>query len=926
MHKFLLLIVLFTAFSVCAQQSAKRPLTFEDYSSWKTLENQQISHNGKVITYEINPQKGDGMLVVHNADTKHTVKRATEAQISPENNFVVFRIKQPEDTIRKARLNKVKDDEIPGDSLGIFVFSHDSVALFPDVKSFQIPGKGAEWIAFTRKVPEKKDSLNGKETKGKHPEQPGDLLVLFHVQSGDTLMFDHVTEYFYPKEGNHLYFISQHKDSVHTYSTIRVFHSSTGEAETLFASDGWSRKAVSDYPGNQYVFLHSVDTVEEKTYALYYGITGEREAEVLVNGYTSGIPVGWVPGEHGDLYFSADGSKLYLGTAESPVPEPKDTLLEEEKPKLDVWHWQDMTLQPQQKIELEKEKKRTYLSVYHLDLDRFIQLADIHMKNVTTLRKGNGKVALGSDETPYQRASSWTGEQNRDYYLIDLESGIRWQMVTNNANTHLSPGGRFVVWYDDDDSSYYARSTQPEHSEKVPLTRMIPVSFYNERHDTPSDPRPYGIAGWAPDDQFVFLYDRYDIWKIDPSGRRVPVNVTKAFGRRNKTRLRYLRLDREEEFIPVNKPVILEAFDERTISSGFFKTTLNEVKDPEWLLMDTYSFSRPQKAKEADRLIWTKENVKTFPDVWVSDLTFGKPTKLSEANPQQDEYNWVDVEMVEWTSFTGEDLRGLLYKPENFDPGKKYPTVVYFYERSSETLHHHTIPYPSRSTINKTFYCSNGYLVFVPDITYETGYPGESAYNAIVSGVYHLMATYPFVDQEHIGLQGQSWGGYQTVYLITRTDLFVAAMGGAPVSNMTSAYGGIRWASGMSRMFQYEHTQSRIGGSLWEKPLLYIENSPVFYAPKIETPLLMMHNDDDGAVPWYQGIEMFVALRRLDKPVWMLSYNGEPHNLKDTSWANRVDLSKRMFQFFNHYLKRKPMPEWMKKGIPATEKGKTLGY
>ncbi len=258
--------------------------------------------------------------------------------------------------------------------------------------------------------------------------------------------------------------------------------------------------------------------------------------------------------------------------------------------------------------------------------------------------------------------------------------------------------------------------------------------------------------------------------------------------------------------------------------------------------------------------------------------------------------------------------------------GKSTQTIVYYYERMSESLHQYYRPSPSRSIINKSFYPSNGYIVFIPDITYKIGYPGQSAYNSIVSGISNLVANYSFIDKNKIGLQGQSWGGYQTAYLITQTDMFAAAMGGAVVSNMTSAYGGIRWASGMSRMFQYEHTQSRIGGTLWEKPLLYIENSPIFYAPKVNTPFLTMHNDNDGAVPWYQGIEFFVALRRLNKPVWMLTYNGEPHNLKAGSWANRVDLSTRMFSFFNHYLKGKPMPEWMEKGVPAVDKGENLGY
>jgi dipeptidyl aminopeptidase/acylaminoacyl peptidase len=316
-------------------------------------------------------------------------------------------------------------------------------------------------------------------------------------------------------------------------------------------------------------------------------------------------------------------------------------------------------------------------------------------------------------------------------------------------------------------------------------------------------------------------------------------------------------------------------------------------------------------------------NFNEYPDLWMSGLDFGDPKKLTTANPQQNDYNWGTVELIQWTSADGVELDGLLYKPENFDPGKKYPMVVYFYERYSDRLHSHNTPRPSRSTVNFTFYASNGYLVFVPDIVYKNGFPGQSAYNSIVSGTLKLIEN-PWVDAGRIGIQGQSWGGYQVAYLVTQTNMFAAAMAGAPVSNMTSAYGGIRWGSGMSRMFQYEGSQSRLGGTLWEKPWRYIENSPVFFADKVETPLLMMHNDEDGAVPWYLGIEYFVALRRLNKPVWMLTYNGAPHNLKRR--ADCKDLSIRMLQFFDHYLKDAPAPVWMEYGIQAVDKGKKMGY
>jgi dipeptidyl aminopeptidase/acylaminoacyl peptidase len=682
---------------------------------------------------------------------------------------------------------------------------------------------------------------------------------------------------------------------------------------------------VSSETGDKYAFLFSQDTIKEKVYSLYLGAEGSTPAKI-VDGYSQGIPVGWSPSEHGNIYFSEDATKLYFGTAESPEPEPKDTLLDEEKPKLDIWNWQDLKLQPQQKAELEKEKKRTYLAVWYLGLNRCVQLADLMIEQVSPIQKGNGDIALGADETPYLRSSGWTGKQSRDYYLIDLQSGIKREVITDKTYVRLSPQGKYVVWYEPADSSYYAKSTDVNVLDIVPLTKMVPISFFDEKNDKPMDSAPYGIAGWSQDDRFVYIYDRYDIWKIDPSGGRVPVCITKAFGRRNSTRLRYVQLDSELQYIPSNQPLLLSAFDERTMSQGFFSTDFSAVKDPELLVMDKFYFANIKKAKEADKILWSKQNVSIFPDLWTSDLKFENTRKMSEANAQQKDFIWPKVIMVDWNSFSGEELKGLLYLPENLDPNKKYPVIVYFYEKNSELIYRHQQPSPSHSTINKTLYCSNGYLVFVPDITYKTGYPGQSAYNAIVSGTQYLINNFPFVDKERIGLQGQSWGGYQTAYLITQTDMYAAAMAGAPVSNMTSAYGGIRWESGVSRMFQYEHQQSRIGGSLWDKPLHYIENSPLFYAPKVNTPLLMMHNDNDGAVPWYQGIEFFVALRRLNKPVWMLTYNDEPHNLKTTSWANRVDLSTRMFQFFNHYLKGKPMPAWMEKGVPAIEKGKNPGY
>jgi dipeptidyl aminopeptidase/acylaminoacyl peptidase len=295
---------------------------------------------------------------------------------------------------------------------------------------------------------------------------------------------------------------------------------------------------------------------------------------------------------------------------------------------------------------------------------------------------------------------------------------------------------------------------------------------------------------------------------------------------------------------------------------------------------------------------------------------------LAATNAQQNEYNWGTAELFTWKAYTGKLTEGILYKPENFDATKKYPMIVYFYERNNQTLYNYVPPTPTASRLNISFFVSRGYVVLVPDIWYKKGYPGQGAYDYILSGT-RAVVKQGYIDSTKIGLQGQSWGGYQIAHLITRTNLYAAAWAGAPVVNMTSAYGGIRWGPGMNRQFQYEKTQSRIGATLWEKPNLYIENSPLFHLPKVTTPLVIMANDADDAVPWYQGIEFYTALRRLGKKVWMLNYNNEAHNLVERK--NRKDIQIREQQFFDYLLKgEKPAP-WIANGVPATMKGRDWG-
>ena len=446
------------------------------------------------------------------------------------------------------------------------------------------------------------------------------------------------------------------------------------------------------------------------------------------------------------------------------------------------------------------------------------------------------------------------------------------------------------------------------------------VHFEQETWSRPSDPGPWGIAGWTKDDRSVLINDRFDIWEIDHAGVRPAVVLTDSAGRRDSTTFRLIDVDRsdnDDRFIDTTKPVWLSAFDENTKASGYYRARLTGRRPPEKVVMDDVRYGPPSKARNAEVYLTTRSTFVEFPNLWVGP-SLTSLTKVSDANPWQKEYNWGTAELVSWLSADGIPLQGILFKPEDFDSTKKYPMISYFYEELSDGLHGYSAPRPG-SSINVTHYVSNGYLIFEPDIYYEMGHPGPSAFKSIVPGVQMLLAR-GYVDPKKLGLQGHSWGGYQTSYLITQTNMFSAAEAGAPVANMTSAYGGIRWGTGINRAGQYESGQSRIGKSIWEGQNLYIQNSPLFWLDRVNTPLLILHDDMDDAVPWYQGIELYVGMRRLGKEAYLINYNNELHSPQ--SRANQKDFSVRMQQFFDTKLKGAPAPNWIVKGIPAKDKGK----
>ena len=910
--------------------SQKKILDHTVYDGWKSISSQRISNDGSWITYGIYPQEGDGYAYLYEVSSGKTdsISRGKLPVFSAGSSFWAVKIVPQADSVRVLKLKKVKKDKFPKDSLLVRDLKKGNTRAFSLVKEFTVPSEGGDIVVVkfdksavpkdTTKT-EKKDKEDKKEKDKKKFKSKGVPLMVYSPTADDSTGFEKVTEYSVAKGGEAVYVVQSTGDTAEVSVVLR-FDTKKQKVDTLFKETGKIAKISSDFNGSQFAFLFSPDTTDAKVYRLYYGNAKENSHVMAADTLIAGLPEDWSVLEKGSLYFSKDGRKLFFGAGNRPKPEPKDTLTEDEKVHVDIWSWQDKEVQPMQKKRLSKEKDRAYLCVYNVKEKKIVQLESKELPRVSVQQKGDLNIAIGYDDAPYKRASSWNGKWCNDIYKVDLLTGKKTLLKKQQCGTSsLSFNGEWFAQYEQTDSSYYVVNTSNVETRKI--SSGVDVMLCDELNDVPNAPGAYGIAGWSLDGKSLLVYDRYDIWKLDLAGKKDPVCITDGIGRKSSTRFRYVKLDPDAKGIDLKESILLQGFNEEDKSSGFYALKKGNMQKLVW--GDFYTYY-PRKAKDADAVIWQRSTFTQYPELEVTDLSFEDSKKITVTNPQQSGYNWGRTRLVDWIAADGKKHQGIIVTPENLDTTKKYPVVVYFYERSSDRLHRYYAPKPSRSTVNWTFYASNGYVLFVPDIFYRTGDPGLCAYEAIVSGSLAMADRFPFIDVDRMALQGQSWGGYQTAFLVTRTNLFKAAMAGAPVSNMTSAYGGIRWGTGMSRMFQYEHTQSRIGGTLWDKTLKYIENSPVFYVPQVETPLLIMHNDNDGAVPWYQGIEFFMALRRLDKPAWMLVYNNEEHNL--TRRANEKDLSRRMMQFFDHYLKGKPMPVWMKKGIPATEKGEKMGY
>jgi dipeptidyl aminopeptidase/acylaminoacyl peptidase len=923
------LLFFFILLNVSISWGQNKIIDHKAYPEWKRLEKQQFSQNDSWITYEINPLVGDGYLHRYEIATgKHdSLKRAKDAQLDPNGQFIAWKVVPGFDTLRNCELNKVDKKKWPKDSLYIYLTASDSLIKISKLKSFNVC-EDASVMAYLSEVSPKpapevkktwlqKHGFKKEEKPTEKPKSDGHQLTVWTTTS--TWTQKNVTKYSMPKNGKYIAIVTQQKlknDS----SQVRIYELATQQLIKEFDRNTACEAPVWNEDGTRLAFFASLDTNKVKQFELnvfdlvsnktwIFGDTLSRDFDSLKGISENRTPI-----------FTQDNRFLFFGVAERVKPEAKDSLLESEKVRVDIWHYQDQELQAQQLVQLNQEKKRSDLYVFRFDNEKIIPLSNDTL-SVRVSDQQIGDFLQATSNESYAIQQQWKSPGLEDVYRISLIDGSIEILIKGLAYPGiLSPKGRYFTYFNPAKSQHILLDIPAKKLVYMNVFRND-ITWNEDINGQPMEAGPEGWIGFDRSEDHVYFKSRFDLWDYQISSQNLK-SLTNEWATKNKVRLDLVQWESDSIYIDLND-CYAKSFELSSKKEGLHHFDASQVNGLRQIIQIPARISFIERSPNKNHYFFRWMTVSHYPELELWNDQYQPEGVLSVTNPQQANYNWATSEMVKWKTYDGQNLEGILYKPADYDATKKYPLILYYYELNSDNLHNYQGPRPSASTINPTEYASAGYFVFIPDIRYEIGHPAKSAYNCIMSATDHLIKHFP-IDSTRMGLQGQSWGGYQTAQLVTMTKRYAAAMAGAPVSNMISAYGGIRWGSGLNRQFQYESTQSRIGKTIWDAQALYIENSPMFHLPNVTTPLLIMANDRDGAVPWYQGLELYNGMRRLGKACWMLNYNDDDHNL--TKLPYKMDLSIRMRQFFDHYLQGKPAPIWLKDGIPAIKKGVALGY
>lgn len=944
--------------------TAKKSISVEDVAAWKTIGATALSKDGEWFAYRLAPQEGDAELVIRNVNTgKETKFPLGEAAapggggrqggpggpgaggsalaFSDDSKWIAFTTNPSRTDAQRLRRQRRPVQS----STTVLNLSTGDKKEYPNVRRFTFSGEASTHIALHRAPAQPAGGAAGAPAGGRGGAAPaggaasnrprGTDLILRELANGAELNVGNVADFAFTRDGKFLATVIDATDKVG--NGVQLRNMATGTTSSLDTDSAnyerlsWTEKGDGltvlkgkedrAYTDKMYTIVGFTgfgsgapkktlfDPSKDKSFPQGFAISGNRAAtwNEKMDAFVFGIhePRKRTPAGAQGTTQSGEGDAPETPAPQGPAAAAEDA---DEKVDLVLWHWKDSRLQSQQQVQENADRNFSYLSVYHVAPQKFVRLADDELRNVTLAPKQ--KFAIGFDDREYELMGNMDGRRFRDVYVVNPTTGDR-KLAVKRARWYNgpSPDGESFLYYDD--GHFFVHDMASGKAKNI--TASVPTSFINTENDHNVVKPPTSSLGWVKGSKAVLISDNWDIWQVPVDGG-LPVNLT-VNGKKDQVRYRQRYalepLDQRDEGIDLSKPQYFSAYGEWTKKGGVARLDPGKPGVTNVLWGDA-AFSRVTKAEKADVVLYTRETALEPADFYITDFKFGEPKRLTDMRPQVAQYNWTPgVQLVNYTCDKGDKLQGALYLPSNYEKGKSYPTLVYFYEKMSQTANQFGTP--SANGFNKSVYTSNGYAVLIPDIVYKVNDPGMSAVWCMVPAVKAAIAT-GVVDAKKVGITGHSWGGYQTSFLVTQTDIFAAAVAGAPLTNMVSMYSLIYKNSGGGNMAIFESSQGRFKGGYWDNWDAYYRNSPVFFAKNVKTPLMILHNDKDGAVDFTQGVEYYNTLRRMGKPVIMLQYVGENHGLARR--PNQRDYTVRMMEYFDHYLKGAAAPDWMKNGVP----------
>ena len=933
-------------------QPAKKVLGFNDANLWKNVNAPTISDDGAWFACRIGSAESESEIILQQVKAdKPAIKAPAGSLMGPmafsrdSKWFAYTVVPQPPRPGAAAGSGKRVTKVV------LVNLTTNEKTEFEGLRSFSFNGEASSHILFRKANPEA--APGGPvgipmASPPSAPPAPNNDLVIRELATGAEQILGNVGDFAFNKKGTHAVLTIDALGQIGNGVQLREMK--TGVTQTLDTAKAAYQSIVWKDTGDAFTVLRGVDEtgVEGKVFSVVgFHDVGPATKKVVFEPKTeASFPKDFGITANRPAFWSDDLSGFFVGIVAQKRPETKKDEPKKEEPKKEeakkeepkkeapkgepgpaprtavneagptprttpkpdmvIWHWKDERLQPAQQVQAASDKAYSYLGLYRVKEKKFLRLADDTLKIVQGAPKH--QYAIGIDRAPYQLNSTLDGKSFQDIYVINLTTGERKKALTKvRFVTSLSPDGTHLSYHEDGHFKALEFATLKTYV----MSEKAPKPFIDTEDDHNVDKPPTRMLGWSGDGKFAIVSDNWDLWQLAVHGETA-VNLTvngQATGVRYRDRV---STDPDEKGIDLAKPMLLSTYGEWTKKSGY--SNLEPGKPGATpLIFEDAAIQGISKSRNADAYVYIRQSSLESPEAVVTDGTFKAPKKMTNSNPQQAQFQWsAGSKLVDYVGLNNQKMQAALYLPAGYQPGKKYPTVIYIYEKLSQNLHSYTPP-GTGGGFNKSIYTSNGYAVLMPDIAYQLNDPGISALKCIIPALDAAIAT-GIVDGDKVGLQGHSWGGYQTAFMITQTDRLKAACAGAPLTDLVSMYSSVYWNSGSANQPIFESSQGRFTGPYWEQQEAYLRNSPVFHATKVKTPLLLLHNDKDGAVDFTQGVEYFNTLRRLQKPVVMLQYKGENHGLVKPE--NRKDYAIRMKEFFDHYLMGKPAADWWTAGVP----------